>query len=157
MSGLFANCYSLKSIPSISTCNVTYFSEAFDSCKNLQSIGSMDTSQVTYFGNNCFRYCFSLTTLGTTQVTDKDGNPINPWIFNYSVNLGYSPLNLASIKHVMENLGSGVSSQTFTLSKTSKTYLEAEPATDGTSANLYEQLAAEATTKGWTVSVNTSY
>lgn len=139
-----------------STAKVTNFGSCFSGCNKITALNAMNTSNATTY-SSMFNNCTSLTTLGTEQVTDANGDTVNSWIFNYSVDLGYSPLNLASIKHVMENLKSGVSSQTFKLSKTSKTYLEAEPATDGTSANLYEQLAAEATTKGWTVSVNDSY
>lgn len=146
-------------ISSATTAKVTNFNSCFNGCSKITSLNAMNTSNVNVTNgyNNMFNNCTSLTTLGTEQVTDANGNTVNSWIFNYSVDLGYSPLNLASIKHVMENLKSGVSSQTFKLSKTSKQYLEAEPATDGTSANLYEQLVAEATTKGWTVSVNNSY
>lgn len=178
---MFSNCPMLTTIPDltiplatdftqfcnaspIQTLNITapkaaYFYSMLNSCKKLQSIGPLPTSNATSSGayGYMFNQCLALTTLGLSQVQDKDGNTVNPWIFNYSVDFGYCPLNLASIKHVMENLASGVSSQTFKLSKTSKTYLEAEPATDGTSANLYEQLAAEAVSKGWTVSVNNSY
>lgn len=148
----------------IQTLNITapkasYFYSMLNPCRKLQSIGPLPTSNATSSGaySYMFNQCIALTTLGLSQVQDKDGNTVNPWIFNYSVDFGYCPLDLASIKHVMENLKSGVSSQTFKLSKTSKTYLEAEPATDGISTNLWEQLSAEAASKGWTVSVNNSY
>lgn len=151
----FRNCRAAKTLPKFDFRNVTNMYYCFNYMLSLASLPALDTSQVTDF-RYAFYFCCSLTHIDTEQVENKYGQMINPWQIGSSVDFQYSRLDLPSIKHIFENL-KPTSSATITINFTSRNYLEAEPATDGVSANLFQQLAAEATAKGWAISVSTSY
>lgn len=114
---------SLESIPELNTSKGIYFQHMFDKCSKLTTVSELDVSNGINF-DHMFSECSNLTTLGIDKVTDKDGNPIDPWIFNEDISFEDCPLDHDSIVHVFNHLGTP--GHTITISKTTYGYLSDE-------------------------------
>ena len=69
MSGMFKNCYYLKSVPLLNTSNVTNMGDMFYNCYNLISVPSFNTSNVTNMGD-MFSSCLELISVPSFDISN---------------------------------------------------------------------------------------
>jgi hypothetical protein len=87
---MFANCYSLVEVVSLSTTNATNMTSMFNSCYNLQKIPELNLTNTTT-GSNIFNSCFKLrtVTLLNSQNVTNWANTFNTCINLNSINIRF--------------------------------------------------------------------
>ena len=158
MSNAFDGCEALQAVTGIDLAGSEYIHALFRKCSSLTSLSAMCVSQVVD-ASMAFSECATLSTLGTENVPDADGNLVAPWQFKVSIDFGHCPLDKASIECVMNNIQTVTTTQTLKISKTSALNIcgQTDKSYDYTSDTHYQEMMKICTDKGWTVAVNSSY
>jgi len=122
---MFQNCTSLKTVPALNTVNGTSFYGMFGYCSKLQAIPLLDTSKGTNFGQ-MFISCFTLERLpllNGSSGTAYDSIFSNCGTLSKATFLGTKntisyvdcKLSRAALVDIFNNLASGVTSKTITI------------------------------------------
>jgi surface protein len=99
---MFQSCFSLRNIPLLNTSSCTIISSMFSGCKSLTEIPAMNFGSASSV-STAFSLCNSLQSSDMTDI-------------KYSISLAGCKLVKAELENIFNNLGSGVSSPTITIS-----------------------------------------